>query len=73
MRSLSSGFLSRRGLCPGGVSVRGGGFYVQGSLCQGDTPPPYGYVWAVRILLSNRFILCVHIVFDKVAGNQILI
>ena len=50
------------GLCPGGslsrrgFSVRGylsgGGVCVQVGLCQGDPPPPYGYVRPVCILME---------------------
>ena len=39
------GGLCLGGVCPGGVSLGGGG-----GLCQAD--PPYGNMWAVRILLE---------------------
>ena len=37
-----------------GISVQG--VSVQGGLCQGDSPP-YGKVWAVRILLECFLVL----------------
>ena len=47
--SVQGGVFVQGGLSPGG-SLSGRGLCPGGGLCQGD--PPYGYIWAVCILLE---------------------